>query len=180
MHACLCAAIGGSRLLRLWRKLVTDRYRLGVVALRLADLSALYRRADEKGKRPVDILSADAAEHGGNALAVLRDALRALATGVAGAVPDLRWQASSTEITGLFDSVSLLADFRLRKAMSATSKRRLKRPPTKSNSVRDDLIAALTRAEPVPAAEQLALKSACSRQPPIWLDDRQLPTVGRQ
>lgn len=139
-------------------RLVTDKYRLGVVALRLSDLARIYQRADRDQKRPIDILSADTTLHGGDALTVLRDALQALAAGDPGTVPDLRWQASSTEVTGLFDSVSLLADFSLADGDIAGIETALEAATAEINSVRADLVGTLSRDEPVQTAEQLALE----------------------
>ena len=94
-------------------RLFTDRYRLGAVATRLTDLAQLYERAGKDEKPPLQVLSSDMTLYGGEAMNVVKEALQALAAGDAAAIPDVCWQASSTELTGLFGSVALMADFSL-------------------------------------------------------------------
>jgi hypothetical protein len=139
-------------------RLVADRYRLGAVALRLSDLGEIYERAGREAKLPIEVLSSDMTLYGGEALNVLKDASKALAKGASGDVPDVRWQASSTEVAGLFGAVALLADFSLIEGDYAQIETALEKAAAELNTVRDDLMLALTRAKVMEPSEQLALE----------------------
>lgn len=139
-------------------RLITDRYRLGAVALRLADLADVYERAGNEGRFPLEILSDDMTLYGGESLNVLTDALKALVSGNPDLVPELRWQASSTEVSGLFDAIALLADFSLIGGDAKDLEAALEQATTELATMRDVLIVALTRARIMQPAEQRTLE----------------------
>lgn len=144
-------------------RLVSDRYRLGAVALRLADLAEIYERSGRLEKLPLEVLSADMTLYGGEALNVLTDALKALDSGNPGLVHDIRWQASSTEVSGLFDAVALLTDFSLFKGDTALLEAALETAAEQLATVRDPLFLALTRTRIIQPSEQRALEKRILR-----------------
>jgi|GEM_PF-2948520 len=138
--------------------LVTDRYRLGAVALRLTDLVELYGRADEEDRLPLDILSADMTLYGGQSLTVLTDALRALATGNSDLLPELRWQASTTELSGLHDAMALLADLSLIEGDTKRFEMALEQAAGQLSTLRETLIAILSSGGPMPTTQRQTLE----------------------
>lgn len=141
-------------------RLIEDRYRLGAIALRLTDLAEFYERAGGEDKLPLEVLSTDMTLYGGESLSVLADALEALASGDPNRVPELRWQASATEMSGLFDAVALLADFSLIEGDTQRFETALEGIATRFSSLREKLISALTGTRIVKADEQRPLEQA--------------------
>ncbi len=139
-------------------RLFTDRYRLGAVATRLTDLAQLYERAGKDEKPPLEVLSSDMTLYGGEALNVVKQALQALASSNAADVPDVRWQASSTELAGLFGSVALMADFSLISGDVAQLETALEKASVELSTVRDDLTAALRQRKLMQPAEILTFE----------------------
>ena len=140
------------------RSLVGDRYRLGAVGLRLSELTHVYERAARNGQLPIEVLSADMTLYGNEALAVLRRAQSALASGDPGKLPDTDWDASATETAGLFDAVTLLADFALIGGDTAQIETALDKAATEINTLRNDLHVALNRAKLLEPTEELAIE----------------------
>lgn len=138
--------------------LVSDRYRLNAVALGLADLAEIYQRASQRAELPIEVLAADMTLYGGEALNVLEGASKALASGDSELVPEVRWQASSLDLSGLFHAVSLLVDFSLIDGDAAQLKMALENASDELSTLRIDLIVALTRAKVMEPSEQLALE----------------------
>lgn len=126
-------------------RLVVDRYRLGAIGLRLAELGRLYERASAEELPPVQILAAELTRHGAAALAVLRRTQAMLASGEMGESPDAEWDASVTEVTGLFDAVALLADFALIAGDVAQLETALETASRQINTLRNDLQAVARR-----------------------------------
>ncbi|WP_136658538.1 hypothetical protein [Nitratireductor sp. XY-223] len=139
-------------------RLVADRYRLGAIGLRISELLHIYERAGSQARHPLDVLSADMTLYGGEAMDVLRQAQEALEEGTAGAVPDVRWQASETEVNGLFGAVSLLSDFALIEGDTEQIEQALEGAAKGFRTIRDDLLTALTRAKVMEPSEQLVLE----------------------
>lgn len=139
-------------------RLVTDRYRLGAVALRLTDLAEIYGRAGQDDRLPLEILSADMTIYGGQSLTVLTDALGALATGDAERVPDLRWQASSTEVSGLHDAMALLADLSLIEGETNPLETALENAAGQLATLRETLVAALTSGRTMETVQRRTLE----------------------
>ncbi len=140
-------------------RLVADRYRLGAVALRLADLATIYARAGERERLPIAVLAADMTLYGGEALNVLNDALKAIGAGDPGLVHEVRWQASSTEISGLAGAIALLADLSLIEGDAVPLEAALERAAAELATLRDELMVALTRARLMQPAERRALET---------------------
>ena len=92
------------------------------------------------------------------ALNLVKEALQALASGNVVAVPDVRWQASSTELAGLFGSVALLADFSLMKGDVAQLETALEKASVKLSTVRGELTVALCQRKLMQPAEKLAFE----------------------
>lgn len=139
-------------------RMVADRYRLGAVALRLTDLAELYGRADQQDRLPLEILSADMTLYGGQSLTVLTDALRALATGDSDLVPALRWQASTTELSGLHDAMALLADLSLIEGDTKRLETALEQAAGQLSTLRETLIAVLASGRTMRSAQRQTLE----------------------
>lgn len=139
-------------------RLTTDRYRLGAVALRLTDLADVYARAGQEEQLPLEILATDMTLYGGQSLTVLTDALRSLATGDADLMPGLRWQASSTEVSGLYHAIALLAHLSLMKGDTKRLETALEQAAGELATLRETLIAALTSGRPMPTAQRRILE----------------------
>jgi hypothetical protein len=97
--------------------------------------------------------------HGAAALIVLARALSALADGGgAGAMPDVRWDASATEVAGLFDAVALLADFSLIGGDADQIEAALEISATQVNTLRNDLKVVMGRGQALEPSELLAFE----------------------
>ena len=139
-------------------RLVIDRYRLGAIGLRLAELGRLYQRAADNDQPPTQILAAELTRHGGATMAVLKRSLATLASGELGETPDTGWDASATEVTGLFDAVTLLADFSLISGDTAQIEVALETASRQINTLRNDLQVVARRGKPLNAPEKLAFE----------------------
>lgn len=139
-------------------RLVADRYRLGALGLRISELLHIYGQAGSQARHPIKVLSAEVSLYGGEALEVLNRAQRALENGSAAALPDVRWQASETEINGLFGAVSLLADFALLEGDLAQIAQAFETTAAEFRSLHGDLSLALTRARVMEPHERLVLE----------------------
>ncbi|MCR9137259.1 MAG: hypothetical protein NXI27_14785 [Alphaproteobacteria bacterium] len=141
-------------------RLIENRYRLGAIALRLTDLAEIYERAGSEDRLPLEVLSADMTLYGGESLSVLADALEALVSGDPYRLPELRWQASSTEMSALFDAVALLVDFSLIEGDTQQLEMMLERAATQLSFLREQLTAALTGTGIMQAGERRPLEQA--------------------
>ena len=139
-------------------RLVADRYRLGAIGLRISELLHIHEQAASQARHPIEVLSAEVSLYGGEALDVLQQAQRTLENGRAAALPDVQWQASETEINGLFGAVSLLADFALIEGDLEQIAQAFETAAAEFRSLRGDLSLALTRARAMEPHEQLVLE----------------------
>ena len=139
-------------------RLFADRYRLGAVAVRLTDLTQLYERSANQNTPPLASLADDATQYGGEALSVVKQALQALEAANVTDVPDVRWQASATELAGLFGSVALLADFELITGDVAQLETALEKASVELSALRGDLTNALRQRKRMLPAEKLAFE----------------------
>lgn len=137
-------------------RLVIDRYRLGAIGLRLAELGRLYGRAADSDQPPIQSLAAELTRHGRATMAVLKRSQSMLASGELGETPDTGWDASATEVTGLFDAVTLLADFSLITGDVAQIEAALETVSRQINTLRNDLQLVARRGKPLDGREQLA------------------------
>ncbi|MDA4844761.1 hypothetical protein [Hoeflea poritis] len=139
-------------------RLVADRYRLGAIGLRLSELLHIYEQAGKLAEHPIGVLFADVELFGDEALETLRQAQRALENGDASALPDVRWQASETEINRLFGVVSLLVDFALIEGDTEQVEQALEAATGELRAIHNDLSRALTRTRVMEPHERTAFE----------------------
>ena len=139
-------------------QLVATRFRLGAIGLRLSELSDIFERAAQEEMRAIDIVTEDLTLYGGKALLVFKRALDALYTGNPTQIPELEWQASATELTGLFESIGLLADFSLINGDLQQLETALQSANSTLNILKDPLIVSLTRSGTMLTSERISLE----------------------